>query len=339
MQRRTVFYSSCLVVALMVFSTAALAQYQLTKLVSNQIGRATHIDPLSVNAWGLVFGPGSPWWVSDNNSGWSTLYDAKGNKQTLEVEVPSANGAGIGTPTGIVWNGSSQFVVQGWASIFIFDTLDGTISGWAPQSDPNNSIIAVKKAGAMYTGLAITNHPSGNFLYAADQANNKVDVYDGNFKFVKSFTDSSLPAGFAPFGIQDINGTLYVAFADTAGGPGGFIDVFTESGTFVKTLISGSPLNQPWGIALAPSNFGPLSSTLLISNNIDVAGTINGFNPTTGAFVATMTDTHGRTIQIDQLWGIAFGGGSSNNGATNQLFYTAGPSKNLAGAFGSILFK
>jgi uncharacterized protein (TIGR03118 family) len=341
MQRRTIALTTCLVLLVLFVSSAALAQYQLTNLVSNQVGKAKHTDPLLVNAWGLVHPPGGPFWISDQGSGWSTLYDGNGIAQGLKVEIPTASGGGVGSPTGIVYNGSQEFPVQHWASIFLFATLDGTISGWAPQSDLNNAIIAVdnSKSGAVYTGLAITNKSSGNFLYAADSANNKVDVYDGNFNFVRSFTDTTLPAGFTPFGVQDLSGLLYVAFADSKGGPGGFIDIFEEDGEFLKRLVQGKPLNQPWGIAVAPKNFGPLSNTLLVSNNINNNGTINGFNAVTGQFVGTVRDTNGKAIHIDQLWGITFGGGTPRNGATSQLFFTAGPSNNLAGTFGMITFK
>jgi uncharacterized protein (TIGR03118 family) len=319
----------------------ALAQYQLTNLVSNLPGQAVTTDPLLINAWGLVHATGSPWWISDDNSGWSTLYTNTGAKRSLQVVVPAANG-GQGSPTGIVFNGSQQFQVQGWPSIFLFATLDGTISGWAPQSNPNEAIIAVNNSasGATYTALAITNNPSGNLLYAADTAHNKVDVYNGDFKLVKSFTDRTLPSGFTVFGIRDLDGLLYVAFASASGGDGGFIDIFSESGVFLKTLAKGAPLNQPWGFAAAPSNFGPLSNTLLVSNNTNT-GTINAFNAITGAFVGTVTDTSGRVIQIDQLWGIDFGDGAPNtkNGPANELFFTAGPNNNSAGLFGSIVFK
>jgi len=339
MQRRTLALTACLALVLVFGCTAAVAQYQLTNLVSNQVGQAAHTDPLLVNAWGLAYGPGGPIWISDQGSGWSTLYKGGGGKIPFQVEIPSANGSGVGSPTGIVYNGSNEFQVQGWASIFLFATLDGTISGWAPQSDPNNAIIAVNNPGAVYTGLAITSNASGNFLFAADIANNKVDMYDGTFKLVSSFTDTTLPAGFAPFGIQDISGVVYVAFASQSGGSGGFIDIFSESGTFVKRLAQGSPLNQPWGIAAAPNNFGPLSNTILVSNNINKSGTINGFNGTTGKFVGAIKDTNNKPIHIDQLWGIKFGGASSNNGRLNELFFTAGPSNNLAGTFGSITIK
>jgi len=350
MRYRSTALSLLLGLALMFVSTAALAQYHLANLDSNQIGKARFADPLVVNAWGLVHGPGSPWWVSDENSGWSTLYDGAGKAQGLRVLIPTAgNGPssptgsnGPGSPTGIVYSSSTsnEFQVGGWPSIFLFATLDGTISGWTFQTNVNQAVIAVDNSSskASYTGLAITSKPSGNFLYAADQANNKVDMYDGNFSLVKSFTDSTLPAGFAPFGIQDINGLLYVAFASVSGGNGGFVDLFKEDGTLVKTLIQGAPLNQPWGIAAAPSNFGPLSNTLLISNNINVNGTINAFDATTGQFVGRVKDKKGKTIFIDQLWGIAFGDGMGSNGRANELFFTAGPSNNLAGTFGSISF-
>jgi uncharacterized protein (TIGR03118 family) len=341
MQRRKIAFTACLGLALMLVSNVALAQYQLTNLVSNQIGAAQHTDPLIVNAWGLAYGPGGPFWISDAASGWSTLYDGNGVKQGFEVLIPSVSGQGPGSPTGIVYNGSQDFQVQGWASIFLFATLDGAISGWAPQSNPNQAIIAVNNSssGAIYTGLAITNNASGNFLFAADNWNNKVDVYDANFNLVTSFTDTTLPAGFAPFGIQDINGQVYVAFANSSGGTGGYIDIFSESGTFVKRLTQSARLNQPWGFAAAPSAFGPLSNTLLITNNLNKNSLINAFNLVTGQYVGTVKDTSGKIINIDQLWGIKFGGGTSSNGGPDQLFFTAGPSNNLAGTFGMIVFK
>jgi uncharacterized protein (TIGR03118 family) len=218
--------------------------------------------------------------------------------------IPTAgNGAasptglnGPGIPTGIVFNGSqTDFQIEGKPAPFIFATLDGTISAWAPGVSANQAMIAVDNSAnkAMFTGLAITSNPSGNFLYAADNTNNHIDMFDGSFSLVKSFGDPSIPSNFSVFGIQDINGLVYVAYAIPNVGAGGFIDVFNEDGSFVKTLIQGLPLNQAWDIALAPSNFGPLSNTLLVSNN-STEGTINGFNPKTGEFVGTITDRHGR---------------------------------------------
>ena len=338
MQRHMSSFTVAVGVALMLAASSAMGQYQLTNLVSNLSGQAKHTDPLLVNAWGLAYAPGGPFWVSDEGTGWSTLYNGAGIKQGLEIVIPPASGQGAGSPTGVVFNGSGEFAVQGWTAFFLFATLDGTISGWAPQSNPTQAIIAVNNSssGAIYTGLAITNNPSGNVLFAADNWNNKVDMYDGNFNLLGSFTDSTVPAGFAPFGIQDIDGLLYVAFASTAGGSGGYIDIFSEGGVFLKRLASGSPLNQPWGLAAAPKNFGPLSNTLLVSNNLTQSGTVNAFNAFSGQFVSTLKDTSGANITIDQLWGIEFGGGSANDGETNQLFFTAGPKNNKNGTFGVI---
>ncbi|HKV38233.1 MAG TPA: TIGR03118 family protein, partial [Blastocatellia bacterium] len=332
----------------------AHAQYHLTNLVSNQLdGHTPNTDPLLVNAWGLARSATSPWWVSDNLSGWATLYNATGTPQGLKVLIPTAgNGPasptglnGPGTPTGVVFNGSpTDFQVQGKRAAFIFAALDGTISAWAPGVNANQAFIAVDNSAgkAMYTGLAITSHsPGPNFLYAADNTNNKIDMFDGNFILLKSFGDPNIPSNFSVFGIQDINGQVYVAYAIPNVGPDGFIDVFNEDGTFVKTLVHGLPLDQAWGIALAPSNFGPLSNTLLVSNN-STDGTINGFNLQTGKFVGTIRDRHGRKIIFNNTWGVAFGGGATNNGALNELFVTVGPGNGaqsgMAGTFASIVF-
>jgi uncharacterized protein (TIGR03118 family) len=346
--------AACVGAVLLTFSAPAQAQYHLTNLVSNQVDEhAPNTDPLLVNAWGLARGTSahSPWWVSDNLSGWVTIYDATGKPQGLKVLIPTAgNGPtsptglnGPGTPTGMVYNGSNDFQVQGVPANFIFDTLDGTISALAFGVNANEASIVVDNSAskAMYTGLAITSRPSGNFLYAADNTNNRIDMYDGSFNFVKSFGDPSIPSNFSVFGIQDINGLVYVAYAIPNVGAGGFIDVFSEDGTFIKTLIQGRPLNQAWGIALAPSNFGPLSNTLLISNN-SKNGTINGFNPQTGQFVGTIRDEHGKKIIFNNTWAIAFGGGTSTNGAQNELFVTVGPGNGaqseMSGTFASIVF-
>lgn len=332
--RRIITLAACCGLVLLL-SGAALAQsYSLSYLDSNLTGKAKHVDPLLKNAWGLAYAPGGAFWISDEASGWSTLYDGMGNPQTLQVIVPSSSGTGAGSPTGIVYNGSTEFKIDTWTSVFLFATLDGTISGWS-GFDPGTTLIAVRQAGAVYTGLAITSHTSGNFLFAADSANNRVDVYDGNFNLVKSFTDPTIPAGFAPFGIQDIAGQVYVTYASQTGGTGGFIDIFGEDGTFVKRFTQGGRLNQPWGMAVAPKNFGTLSGTLLVSNNTTM-GNINGFNRTTGKLVGTVKNSMGKAIAISGLWGIEFGGGSSLNGNKNQLFFTAGPS-DTNGYFGVIV--
>jgi len=333
---RTHVLPALLGLVLVFISSSALAQYQPAFLDSDLSGKAKHTDPLLKNAWGLAYTPTGAFWISDEASGWSTLYDGKGNPQSLQVIVPSASGTGPGTPTGMVYNGSSEFKIDTWTSLFLFATKDGTIQGWS-SFNPSSTLIGAKSAGSVYTGLAITSKTSGNFLFAADSANNRVDVYNGTFSLVKSFTDSSIPVGFAPFGIQDIGGQVYVSFASTSGGTGGYIDIFGEDGTLVKQLAHGAPLNQPWGFAVAPANFGPLSNTLLISNNA-TAGTINGFSLTTGKLVGTMKNSLGKAVKIPGLWGIEFGGGAALNGQKNQLFLTAGPS-DTDGYFGVINFR
>jgi uncharacterized protein (TIGR03118 family) len=264
------------------------------------------------------------------------------------VEATGLNGPG--TPTGVVANGSkTDFQVSGVSSSFIFATLDGTISAWpglnknlATLVYPTSTNPAPSTANPpSFTGLAITSNPSGNLLYAADNANNVIDMFDGSFNLVGSFSDPSAPSNTAVFGIQDINGMVYVTYAVPNVGFGGVVDIFKEDGTFVKTLVHNtSLLNQAWGIALAPNNFGPLSNTLLISNN-SVNGTINGFDPMTGKFVGTIKNQRGDQIVLNNLWGIAFGGGTANNGATNELFVTVGQGigpNELAGTFASIVF-
>jgi uncharacterized protein (TIGR03118 family) len=340
MQRRIFALAACLGLVLLLGPSVVQAQYQVTNLVSNQAKTAKTTDPLLVNAWGLAYGPGGPFWISDNGSGWSTLYTGSGAKMPLNVLIPPASGDGPGSPTGIAFNNPADgdFQVAGWPAIFLFATLDGSISGWTPLSNPAQAIIGVTSPGSVYTGLAITSYASGNFLFAADNKNNKVDIYDSNFHLVKSFTDTTLPAGFAPFGIQDFGGLVYVAFANSYGTSGGYIDIFGEDGTLLKQLANGTPLNQPWGLAVAPKNFGPLSNALLVSNNTNT-GTINAFNAVTGQFVGTVKDSSGKSILINQLWGIEFGGGAPVDGATNKLYFTAGPDNNLAGTFGVIAFE
>jgi len=351
MQVCKIAVAACLGGVLLMLSAPADAQYQLKNLVSNQLGQAATIDPLLANPWGLARSATSPWWLADNDTGWSTIYEGTGTQVPLKVLVPTAgNGPtsptglnGPGSPTGIVFNGSSKdFQIQGSKADFIFATLDGTISGWAPGVNANQSTLVIDNSAskASYTGLAITSNPSGNFLYAADATNNHIDMFDGSFTWVKSFGDPSVPSTLSVFGIQDINGLLYVTYAVPGVGAGGYVDLFKEDGTFVKTLIQGKILNQAWGVAAAPSNFGPLSNTLLISNN-SINGTINAFDPITGTFVGTMKDEHGKEIVLNNLWGIAFGGGGPSNGGKNVLFVTVGQgigANELAGTFARIVY-
>jgi uncharacterized protein (TIGR03118 family) len=325
---------SLALVALFAHGTA-LAQYQVTPLVTN----AT--DSQLVNAWGIARSATSNFWVSDNVSGFSTLYDGSGNKNALVVTIPPAAGQAIGHPSGIVFNGGNDFVVSkndlSGQARFIFATTDGTIAGWSPAVDLNNAVLMKdrSKDGAVYTGLAISQLSKTNFLYAADVVNNRVDVFNGKFQLVKSLKDSTIPAGFAPYGIQDIGGQVFVTYASVGDAPGGFVDIFSEAGVLQKRFTSDSHLNQPWGMALAPANFGAFSNALLVGNNLP-GGQINAFDLKTGQFLGRLRDSSGKTIEIDQLWGLDFGGGTAANGNANQLFFTAGPGEYSGGTFGVI---
>jgi uncharacterized protein (TIGR03118 family) len=343
--------SSCLLVLSVLslsslFVNPAVAQYRRVDLVSNVSGQARHTDPNQINGWGLAFFPDGPFWVADNGTGLSSLYGPLGAPVPLVVTVPPAPSqpfGPIGSPTGLVANASTDFVISennnSGAAAFIFDTEDGTISGWNPSVDATNAVIAVDNSGQtpppFYTGLAIGADRSGNnFIYAADQANNKVDIYGGSFNFVKSFTDPNLPPGYAAFGIQNIGGKLFVTFAGFfSGNVGGFVDVFDTSGNFIKNFASMGELNLPWGLALAPADFGKFSQDLLVGNLGD--GLINAFRRN-GKFVGPLKDDDGTRISIDGLWALAFGTNPSANGKRNQLFFTAGPLFYTQGVFGGI---
>lgn len=318
--------------------SAARAQYKVTNLVSNQAGMANHQDTQLVNSWGIAFAPTGAFWVSDNGTGLSTLYNGMGVKQSLVVTVPPASGTGTGSPTGIVFNPSTKFVIsQGTKSgpaTFIFDTLDGTISGWNGAVNGTSAIVAVNNPGASYTGLAIGTNAGAEFIFAADNAGKKVDIYDGNFNFVSSFTDPGAPSTSAPYGIQAIGSNLFVTY--TGGIGGDLVDVFSTAGVLVKRFATGGTLNSAWGIAQAPTNFGPVSKDILIGNLGD--GKINIFS-TAGRFIGQLQDTNHKVIVISELWGLTFGGGGSLNGKKNQLFFTSGPGFYSDGLFGIITFQ
>jgi uncharacterized protein (TIGR03118 family) len=338
MLRKTLACCFTAVCVLALLSSTAFAQYLRTNLDSNQVKWAKFDDPLQVNGWGLTRSPGSPWWVSDQGSGWSTLYDGAGNKQGLVVSSPPAAKQFVGQPTGVVFNGSKDFQIQSSPAVFIFDTLDGTISAWSFAVNPKSAIVVADNSanGAVYTALAITSLPSGNSLFAVDNANNKIDIYDGTFTWKGTFaSDPDVPSGMSAFGIRDINGTVWVSWAPADGSAGGYIDLYKEDGTLIGKFTKDWHLNQPWGFAVAPWNFGKLSNTVLISNNNN-DGTIVAYD-WKGNFVDYVRDPSGHKIIIDQLWAIDFGGGNANSGETNSLYFTAGPANNLAGTFGMIV--
>jgi uncharacterized protein (TIGR03118 family) len=328
-------------------STPALAQYTVTGLISNQTGIGSNpADPALVNAWGITSLATSPFWVSDNGTGKSTLYNSVGQKQGLVVAIPAAGGSpSPGTPTGVIGNTTGQFEIsakgKSASALFIFATQDGTISGWHPTVDQTHAIVAVDRSGigASYTALAIASNPgagNANFVYAADSSSNReIDMFDSNFKFVKSFSDPENPNDLTPYGMREINGKLWVTFTPLNKGQNGLVDVFNLDGTVFKHDAVHGPLHSPWGVALAPANFGPFSNAVLIGNN-DRAGRINAFDPGTGVFLGALADTAGVPISINQLWGLDFGKGAGANGATNELFFTAGPDNYANGLFGVI---
>ncbi|HLZ80946.1 MAG TPA: TIGR03118 family protein [Ktedonobacteraceae bacterium] len=325
--------------------------YQQTNLVSNLPGIAKFTDPNLTNPWGISSAPGGPFWVSDNGSGKSTLYDNKGTPQSLIVTIPAAARGTTATPIGTVFNSDANaFIVSknglSGSSIFLFDTEDGTISGWSLGVDMTHAILEVNNAssGAVYKGLAIDSNSSGTFLYAANFHAGTIDVFDKKFaptKLSGSFTDPYLPQGYAPFDIQNIGGRLYVTYAkqnaqkdgDVPGSGHGFVDVYTTNGHFIKRLVTRGQLDSPWGLALAGDSFGKFSHDLLVGNFGD--GHINAFDSNTGAFLGQLTNQRGQPIIIDGLWSLMFGLGGQA-GKPNQLFFTAGIHQETDGLFGMI---
>jgi uncharacterized protein (TIGR03118 family) len=328
------------------FAAPVAAQYAQTNLVSDIPGLATITDPNLKNPWGIASSATSPFWVSNNGTGTSTLYNSLGQPfpvgSPLVVTIPPTPG---GTPTGQVFNGGSGFeVAPGKPARFIFATEAGTIAGWNPAASATNAIIEVDSVGAIYTGLAIGNNASGDFLYAANFANGAIDVFDSFFaptSLSGSFLDPGLPSGYAPFNVQNLGGTLYVTYAvygasgdDVPGAGNGIVDAFDTDGNLVRRVVSpGNVLNSPWGLALAPAGFGEFGSALLVGNFGD--GVINAFNPTSGALLGTLTDVTNKAIVNDGLWGLQFGNGG-NGGAINTLYFTAGLNDEQNGLFGSI---
>jgi uncharacterized protein (TIGR03118 family) len=315
-------------------------KYSRRDLVSDGGVPAEHVDPDLVNAWGMARSGGSPWWVAAADAGKSVLYNGVGTKQALVVSVP-------GEPTGTVFNGGPNFdLVNGNPALFLFASEDGTISGWNGGLTPNTQAVVVftSPEGASYKGLAIDSNTAGTRLYAADFHNAKVDVLDGDFTLLDiagDFTDPGLPAGYAPFGIQMLSGSIYVAYAlqddeaeeEVAGDGLGIVDKYDLAGRFVARVATGGALNAPWGMALAPANFGRFSGKLLVGNFGN--GRINVFDPVTFEPKGHLKGTDGKAIKIDGLWGIGFGN-NGNAGPVNTLFFAAGPEEEEHGLFGRL---
>jgi uncharacterized protein (TIGR03118 family) len=339
--------------------------FSMTALVADVAGTSAQtVDPNLVNPWGLSMAPGQPVWVANHATQTSTFYDGNGKAQLAAgvavVDLPAGAGNAPFFPTGIVANSTTGFVVsaggKSGAAAFIYAGASGMLAGWAPAVSASSAVTAyTDTGGAVYKGLAIAVNGGAAFLYAADFHNNKIDVFNNAYQKQTpsatsfSFTDATLPAGYAPFNIQALNTgaggapQLYVAYAeqaapadetDTPGAGLGVVDVFDTNGTFVSHLIpAGGVLNAPWGIALAPADFAPLGNDLLIGNFGD--GKINAFNATTGKFIAPVSDSAGNPLVIPGLWGIVFGNNSANQ-PLNTLFFSAGTDDGAHGTYGRI---
>jgi uncharacterized protein (TIGR03118 family) len=325
--------------------------YAVHNLQSDVPGLAAQTDPDLVNGWGITASSSSPWWVADNGTAKSTLYNGNTGAKITQVIVSIPGTDGPGAPTGVVFNTSTdptEFVITGGGGTsvarFIFDSEDGTVSAW------NGGAAAVIKAtsqnGAIYKGLAIGKVGTASYLFAADFHNAHVDVYNGVFalqNWGNAFVDPNIPAGFAPFGIQNIGGQIFVTYAkqdadaeDEIAGEGlGYVSEFATDGSFLGRVASGGDLNAPWGLAMAPSDFGKFSGHLLVGNFGD--GRINAFRSTDGGWEehGKLKGTDHRPISIDGLWGIGFGNNGSAGPATT-LFFAAGPDDETHGLFGSI---
>src|SRR5256712_4887318 len=333
---------------------AAAQFYTQHTLVSDGFVPADHPDPNMVNAWGLVSGPTTPWWIADNGSGRTTLYNVGTGAIQGIFTVPGAAGQ-QGTRTGVVFNGGTGFVVTNSGGTsparFIFAAEDGTISGF--RGAPLVIAVDNSASGAVYKGLAIASTTTGDFLYATNFHAGTVDVFNSTFHPVTmltdAFTDPDLPAGYAPFGIRNIGGTIYVTYAlqdadkhdDVPGEGHGFVNAFDTAGNLLRRVASKGLLNSPWGLALAPADFGFFSGDLLVANFGD--GHINAFDPErlrgNGEYQqrGMFHSADGPPLAIDGLWAIAFGSGAPSNGPTNTLFFTAGPFDESHGLFGSLV--
>jgi uncharacterized protein (TIGR03118 family) len=357
-RRQALSFVSAFVLA----SPAALfaQQYQKTNLVSDLATLGAHtVDPRLKNPWGIARGPsGNPWWVSDAKSGVSTLYNAQGipanplnpGANGLVVTIPpSVPPPAIGTPTGVVFNGSAndfRVAPPGVAqTFFLFVSLDGTISGWDPAANPTTAIRKVSTQSVL-TGVTIAQIGAERFLYVADLKAGKIRVYDSNFQPMAvgqgAFVDDHLPPGFAPFNIQNIGGNLYVAYAKqdqaktfvTQGAGLGFVDVFSPQGRLLLRLQHGNWFNAPWGLTLAPSDFGTFSHRILVGQF--GSGEILAFDAVTGQFQGKLSDQNNQVIAMTGLWGLAFGAGDQTSGPANTLFFNEGLNGGNDGLFGTL---
>ena len=340
--------------AVLASSLAGANSYLVHNLVSDLPGMADHVDPNLVNPWGNAFSSSSPFWLGNNHSGTSTLYDGTGTAIPLVVKIPTPGDPnGQGAPTGVIFNGTQAFAPPGGkVPTFMFCTEDGTIAGWYGGLTTALILADRSSANAIYKGCAIGGTAAAPWLYAADFHNGHIDVWGPDLKPISlglnAFVDPVVPAGFAPFNILNLGGKLYVTYAkqdddkedDVAGVGNGYVAVFDmNGGALMSTFISGSPLNSPWGLAMAPGTFGDFAGKLLVGNFGD--GLIHAYDPSTGAFLGTLNDATGKPIAVQGLWSLLFGNGG-RGGDPQTLYFAAGiPGPNgesleSHGLFGSI---
>lgn len=313
--------------------------YVLVNLVSDTAGlSAARVDTNLANPWGIAISPKGSIWISCNHSAKTVVYNATGQQTLAPVAIPFGGVRYGASPDGVVYNSTSDFAVNGKPAKFIYANEEGTLSGWV-SGDSTITVADRSATGALYKGITIANDGAGNFIYAADFLNAKIDVFDRSFNYIsgKQFADTSIPAGFAPFNVRNINGKLFVAFAkqkrpdkhDDERGPGnGYIDVFNTNGILIKRFVTGGSLNSPWGMATAPVGFGQMQGAILIANFGD--GRINVFD-STGRFVGPL-EINGIPVVINGIWDIVF-----NPANNSQLFFTAGPNEERNGLFGYLL--
>jgi uncharacterized protein (TIGR03118 family) len=346
MRRLPARWTSRFFVALAVTTLSSVtlrAQYVQTNLVSDIPGLAAHTDPDLKNPWGLSFAPTSPFWISDAGRGITTLYNANGARQALTVTIPGPSTGGPSVPTGQVFNNTGAFGLPDNANAtFLFATATGTIAGWNGGAGTTAFTVVPGGPGASFTGLAIGGSGGTARLYAANFGNGTVDVFDGSFHQLPSgFVDPMLPTGYAPFNVQNVGGNIVVTYAlknpgtadDVPGAGHGFVDVYDPNGILLRRVASVGALNSPWGVALAPTSFGPFGGALLVGNFGD--GMINAYDFFLGTALGQLRDPGGAPIMNDGLWALQFGNNSTGS-SPNILYLTAGLNEEQNGLFASI---
>jgi uncharacterized protein (TIGR03118 family) len=357
--------------ALAILPATTVAQHYVQQNLVSDISQPANADGTTVgidsnlkNPWGLARSASSPWWVNNEGTGTSTLYSGTGATVPLVVTIPIAKGATTpSSPTGIIFNGTSDFALApNNPALFLFATKNGTISGWGPPATPviagqSTAINKVdeSKNGAVFTGLTWVERDGKHFLLAANFSQNRIEVFDANFKRVAlsggAFEDGRIPQDFAPYNVQAVGATIVIAYAkqnstktaadDNCGEQCGFVDVFTASGRLVQRLEGGPWFRAPWGVALAPQDFGFFSHDLLIGNRL--GGTIAAFDLVTGHFLGNLLDASDAPIVIDGLWGLEFDNRATNQAGTEAnpstgpaLFFAAGINGYADGLFGTL---